>query len=93
MMAEELNLNKEIVRKILIDDYIGMRKISAEMVPRILSHKQKQQQLDVSSDLSSHWNVFKRDITGDETWCFSMTLKQNTKACSGKYQLCQDRKR
>jgi hypothetical protein len=35
MMAEELNLNRETVRKILTDD-LGMRQISAKMAPRIL---------------------------------------------------------
>jgi hypothetical protein len=40
MMAEELNLNRETVRKIFTDD-LGMRKISAKVVPRILIDKQK----------------------------------------------------
>jgi plasmid maintenance system antidote protein VapI len=47
MMAEELNLNRETVRKILTDD-LGMRKISAKMVPRILSDEQKQRWLSMS---------------------------------------------
>jgi hypothetical protein len=32
MMAEELSLDRETVRKILIED-LGMRKVSAKMVP------------------------------------------------------------
>ena len=40
MMAEELNLNREMVRKILTDD-LGTRKFSAKMLPRILSDEQK----------------------------------------------------
>jgi hypothetical protein len=32
MTAEELNLDREIVRKILTED-LGMRKVSAKMVP------------------------------------------------------------
>jgi hypothetical protein len=32
MMAEELNLNRETVRKILTRD-LGMRKVAAKMVP------------------------------------------------------------
>jgi hypothetical protein len=36
MTAEELNLDRETVRKILTED-LGMRKVSAKMVPRILS--------------------------------------------------------
>jgi hypothetical protein len=50
-MAEELNLDRQTVRKILTLD-LRMRKVSAKMVPRILSDDQKQRQLVVCSDLS-----------------------------------------
>jgi histone-lysine N-methyltransferase SETMAR len=73
MMAEELNLDRKTVRKILTED-LGMRKVSAKMVPRILSDEQKQQRLDVCSVLSHQLpeenNVLDRVITGDESWCF-----------------------
>jgi predicted transcriptional regulator len=39
MMAEELNLDRETVRKILTED-LEMRKVLAKMVPRILSDDQ-----------------------------------------------------
>jgi hypothetical protein len=72
MMAEELNLDRETVRKILTE-YLKMRKVSAKMVPRILSDDQKQQQIDVYSD-SSHQlaegnNFLDRVIIVDESWC------------------------
>jgi hypothetical protein len=51
MMAEELNLDRETVRKILTAD-LGMRTVPAKMVPKMLSDDQKQQQFDVCSDLS-----------------------------------------
>jgi uncharacterized SAM-dependent methyltransferase len=44
--AEELNMNRETVRQI-VNEYLGMRKFSAKMVPRILI----QRQLHISSDL------------------------------------------
>jgi hypothetical protein len=50
-MAEKLNLDRETVRKILTED-LGMRKVSAKTVPRILSNDQKQWRLAVCSDLS-----------------------------------------
>jgi hypothetical protein len=50
MMAEELNLDRESVRKILTED-LGMKKVSAKMVLRILTDDQKQQQLDVCTGL------------------------------------------
>jgi hypothetical protein len=34
MMAEELNLDRETMRKILLED-LGMRKVSTKMVPEI----------------------------------------------------------
>jgi len=40
VIAEELNMNRETVRQIVKED-LGMRKISAKMVPRILTHDQK----------------------------------------------------
>jgi hypothetical protein len=73
MMAEKLNLDRETVRKILTED-LGMRKVSAEMVPQILSDDQKQHQLDVCSDLSRQLaegnNSLYRVIMGDKSWCF-----------------------
>jgi hypothetical protein len=73
MMAEELNLDRETVRQILTED-LGTRKVSAKMVPRILSDDQKQQRLDVCSDLSRQLaegkNFLDRVIMDDESWCF-----------------------
>jgi hypothetical protein len=40
MMAEELNLDREIVRKILTED-LRIRKDAAQIVPRILSDEHK----------------------------------------------------
>lgn len=47
-----------------------IRNISVNMIPRILIHEQKQQRLDVWSDLSSPSDVFDTVITGYETWSF-----------------------
>jgi uncharacterized protein YneF (UPF0154 family) len=40
MMTEELNLDRETVRKILTED-LGMRKVSEKKVKQILSDDQK----------------------------------------------------
>jgi histone-lysine N-methyltransferase SETMAR len=62
-----------MMAEILTED-LGMRKVSAKMVPRILSDDQKQQLLDVCSDLSRQLakgnNFLDRVITGGELWCF-----------------------
>jgi len=69
VIAEELNMNRETVRQIVKED-LGMRKISAKMVPRILTHDQKQHRLHISSDLLRNAEMFDRVITSDETWYF-----------------------
>jgi len=48
VIAEEFNMNRETVRQIVKED-LGIRKISAKMVPRILTHNQKQRRLHISS--------------------------------------------
>ena len=40
MMADQLGIDKELVRSILVDN-LGMRKVCAKMVPRLLSEDQK----------------------------------------------------
>jgi len=50
VIAEELNMNRETVRQIVNED-LGMRKFSAKMVPRNLTHDKKQRQLHISPDL------------------------------------------
>jgi hypothetical protein len=40
MLSDELNINRETVRKILIED-LSMKKLSAKMVPKNLSEEQK----------------------------------------------------
>jgi len=74
VIVEELNVNRETVRQIVKED-LGKRKISAKMVPRILTHVQKQRRLHISSDLLRNAEMFDRIITGDETWCFQYDLE------------------
>jgi histone-lysine N-methyltransferase SETMAR len=62
-------MNRETVRQIVKED-LRMRKFSAKMVPRILTHDQKQRRLYISSDLLRNAEMFDTVITGDETWCF-----------------------
>jgi hypothetical protein len=66
VIAEELNMNRETVRHIVKED-LGMRKIAAKMVPRILTHAQKRHRLHISSDLLLNAEMFDRVITSDET--------------------------
>jgi len=67
-------MNRETVRQIVKED-LEMRKLSTKMVPRILTHDQKQCWLHISSDLLRSAEMFDRVITGDETWCFQYNLE------------------
>jgi AraC-like DNA-binding protein len=69
VIAEELNMSRETVQQIAKED-LGMRKISAKMVPQILTHYKKQRRLNISSDLLRNAEMLDTVTTGDETWCF-----------------------
>ena len=69
VIAEELNMKRETVRQIVKEDW-GTTTFSAKMVPRILTHDQKQRRLHISTDLLRNAEMSDRVITGDETWCF-----------------------
>ena len=50
MMADQLGIDKELVRSILVDN-LGMRKVCAKMVPRLLLEDQKTRRLHVCQDI------------------------------------------
>ncbi|XP_055918322.1 protein GVQW3-like [Eupeodes corollae] len=51
-LSYELNFNKETVRKMLHEN-LNMRKICAKMVPKVLTHEQKQMRKSICEDLLS----------------------------------------
>ena len=85
VIADELNMNRETVRLIVKED-LGMRKISTKIVPRILTHDQKQCRLHISSDLLSNAEMFDRVITGDETSCFQQDPETKRQSMQWKTQ-------
>ena len=85
IIAEEFNMNRETVQQIVKED-LGMRKISAKMVPHILTHDQKQCRLYISSDLLRNAEVFYRVITSDETWCFQFDPETKLQSMQWKTQ-------
>jgi len=92
VIAEELNMNRETVRQIVKED-LGMRKFSAKMVPRILTHDQKQRQLHSSSDLYAMQRGLIRSLPVMKRGVFNMTQKQNDRARSGKHRIHLGRKK
>jgi len=85
VIAEELNMNRETVRQIVKED-MGMRKISAKTVPRILTYDQTQRRLYISSDLLCNADMFDRVITGEEMWCFQYDPETNQQSMQWKTQ-------
>ena len=73
MMAEELNINRESVR-IILSEELGMRKMCAKMVPKLLSDDHKQHRVRVCEDtleeIGADPDFLRHIITGDETWVF-----------------------
>ena len=67
-IAEQVNINRETVRKILTED-LDMRKVCAKMVPKVLTEKQKQRKVAIWHDLLERQDdILRRVITGGETW-------------------------
>ena len=50
MIADELSMNSERVWRIIIED-LGMRKVCAKMVPRLLNDGQKENRVQVCQDI------------------------------------------
>ena len=53
---------------------LGLRRISAKFVPKLLTIEQKQLHLEIAQDMletvNSDPNFFNTVITGDETWVY-----------------------
>lgn len=73
LMAAELDMNHTTVHKI-VTEQLGMRKICAKLVPRVLSDEQKQRRVECCQEMLNLMNSepdFEDDvITGDESWVF-----------------------
>ena len=73
MIADELEINRDSVWKIITED-LGMRKICAKMVPKLLDDDQKERRVEVCQDILEHLqtepDLLQRVITGDESWIF-----------------------
>ena len=68
MISSVLNLNRQTVHEILIFE-LGIQKICAKLVPKILTNEQKEKRRNVCLDLLERIEndkiVFKLGITGD----------------------------
>ena len=73
MIADELGMSSGRVWRIITED-LGMRKISAKMVTKLLNEGQKERRVQVCEDILEQFetepNLLKRVVTGDESWIF-----------------------
>ena len=71
--VNKVGMDKETARTILVDT-LGMRKVCAKMVPRLLTEEQKAQQLyacrDILQQMEADKKLLESVITGDESWVF-----------------------
>ena len=78
VIANEVGTDKETVHTILVDT-LGMRKVRAKMVPRLLTEEQKAQQLNACKDnlkqMEADEKLLKNVITGDKSWVFQYDLE------------------
>jgi len=74
-VAEQVNIDREIVRKILTED-LDMRKGCAKMVPKELTEEQKQKRVTICPDFVERQDdILGRITTGDETWLYQYDLE------------------
>ena len=73
MIADRLNIGKQTVRRIVIED-LGKRRICKRFVPHALTTEQKQERVVYCQNLllmEQDECFWENIITGDETWCFA----------------------
>jgi len=69
-IAEQVNTDRERVRKIFTED-LNMRKVCAKMVPKELTKEPKQRRVTICQDLLERQDdILGHIITGDETWFY-----------------------
>jgi len=74
MLADEVNIGKDTVRKIVVED-LRKRKICSCFVPHSLTPEMKEQRFAACRDFiataDSDPDFFKKTVTGDGKWCFA----------------------
>jgi hypothetical protein len=90
-VAEEVSISITVCHKILTEN-LGMHRIAAIFVPRLLTDDQKQNRVDVSQELldrANDDNFLENIMTGDETWVYGHDVE--TEVQSSQYTMLHDR--
>lgn len=95
-LEEDHGIPKTIVSEILTQD-LGMSRVAAKFVPRLLTQLQKNYRVEVAQDnletIRNNLEFLKKVITGDESWSTAMTLRQKPNLFSGRRQKNNDRRK
>lgn len=87
-VAEDLNISIGSCHSILTND-LGMRRVAAKFVPKLLNVDQKQHRINIAKELLDSVrddpNLLQRVITGDESWVYGYDVE--TKAQSSQWKL------
>jgi len=74
MLADEVNIGKDTMRRSVVED-LRKRKICSCFVPHSLTPEQNDQRTEACQDLiataDSDPDFFKKTVSGDEMWCFA----------------------
>jgi len=82
-IAEEVGIDYGTCQRVLTEE-LGMHRVAAKFVPRILTADQKQQRVNICTELrqlaSDDETFLCRIITGDESWvyCYDPETKQQS---------------
>ena len=88
-IASEVGISFGAVQSIL-NDILGMSKVSARWVPRMLTKDQKRSRLDISRYLLSHYEddpeeFMDQVVTQDETWVHHFDLESKKQSMQWKH--------
>ena len=81
-IAEQMNTDRETVRKILTED-LDMRKVCAKMVPKKLTEEEKQTRVTICQDLfERQYDILGCVFTGDEIWVYQYDPETKRAKCT-----------
>ncbi|GFT93366.1 hypothetical protein TNCV_337341 [Trichonephila clavipes] len=95
MISKQLGMGKIVVHKIISED-LGVRKICAKLVPKVLTDVQKQNHEAVSKDLLERIedpHFLTTSLPGMKVGSFSTTPRQNVRATNGTLRNRLDRRK
>ena len=95
-ISEITGLSWSSCQRMLTED-LNTKRVSAKFVPWLLREDKKNNCLNVCYDLrvqvGNNPQILSKVVTGDETWCYGTTRKQNKYQANGKLLIPQNQRR